>query len=58
MRTLNEMEMRVAAGGMSPMTLPPTPPVWEPPEVDDWWIRELLRQPEICDPTSDEHHCL
>ena len=55
MRTLNEIEMRTAAGGVSPIPLPPTPPVWEPPEVDDWWIREMLREQEVCVPTSDEN---
>ena len=58
MRILNETEMSVAAGGMSPIPLPPSPPIWEPPEVDDWWIRMSLLEPEICDHSSHEDPCI
>ncbi len=42
MRVLNETEMRIVAGGVQPMTRPEPRPCWEVPEVNRWWVRELL----------------
>ena len=58
MRILNETEMSVAAGGMEPLTRPEPLPIWELPEVDDWWIRMRLLEPEICDHSSHEGPCI
>lgn len=42
MRVLNETEMRIVAGGVQPMTRPEPRPCWEVPDVNQWWVRELL----------------
>ena len=58
MRMLNESEMSVTAGGTSPPPNPWCRPEVEPPEHDLYLIRMLLWEPEICDDSSHENHCI
>ena len=47
MRTLNDAEMSVVAGGMQPLTRPEPKPAREDHELDKWRIRLRLRVPGI-----------
>lgn len=49
MRTLNDTEMRVVAGGMQPLTRPEPQPAREDRELDKWRIRMRFRMPRIGD---------
>ena len=52
MRTLNELEMRVAAGGVQPMTVPEPRPCSDSRDLDIWRIRMQLLEPEVGDNSS------
>ena len=49
MRTLNDTEMRVVAGGIQPLTRPEPRPAREDSELNKWRIRLQLRAPRIGD---------
>lgn len=49
MRTLNETEMRAAAGGIQPLTRPEPDLTREDSELDKWRIIMQLRVPRIGD---------
>ena len=46
MKILNETEMSAAAGGVDPLPFPGRERCVGPPEQDDYWVLELLREEE------------
>ena len=54
MRILNDTEMNVAAGGFACLpTFPDTEPLVRPDDLDEYWLRHLLIEPEFSDELFD-----